>query len=110
LGCGQADALPHRVRIAFEPPGLVVEAGLEYAVSLAVEHGALPCQVALAVLVPAQVRVDADGFGEEYRFAPPSGRVLGGDDGLTGPGVADVRGREPESAAVESQRRAVDTA
>ncbi len=110
LGGGEPDALPHRVRLALELPGRGVEAALEDPLALPVPHRALPRQVALAVGVPAQVRVDADGLADEHRLAPRAGRVLGGDDGLAGPGVADVRGHEPEPAVVEAQRRAVDPA
>ncbi|GAB4004089.1 hypothetical protein GCM10029992_48020 [Glycomyces albus] len=82
FGRGEAEALPDRVRIVLELPGLGVQAALEDPVALAIEDGALPGQIAFAVLVPAQVGVDAGRFSDEHRLAPQPRRIGGGHDRL----------------------------
>ena len=68
----------------------------------------VPGEVARTVFVPREIGVDARRFGDEDRFAPRPGRVLGVDEQVSFAEFAHVGGDEPESAVVVPQRAGVD--
>lgn len=110
LGVGKARALPELARAFEQAAALRVQAGLDHSGTALTGPETKPGEVAVAVVVPRDVRIDARCSRNRHGIAPRPGGMLGVEQQVPAAEIAHVGGHKPGPPLMMAQRGTEDTA